>query len=531
VTEATDIANPLDLVPVRRALVSVYDKAGLPELAQGLAALGIEIVSTGSTAQGVREAGAAVTEVSDVTGFPEIMDGRVKTLHPAIHGGILGDRSKPAHVAAMEAHGIRPIDLVVVNLYPFADTVADPGVAEARAVEMIDIGGPAMVRAAAKNHAHVAVVVDPRDYEALLGHLRDKGGLSLTTRRDLAAKAFTHTAAYDAEVAAWLTSRLSDDRAATTAAAFPDRITLHYRKAQGLRYGENPHQQAAYYVEASPSGLGSARQLHGKELSYNNLLDAEAALGMAADFADPCVVIVKHTNPAGLAVAATLAEAYPKALAGDPVSAFGGIVAVNRPLDAATARQVVEVFTEVVIAPGFDDDALEELRSKKNVRVLQTGVPPGPGRPLALRSVSGGLLVQDADVAPEDEAAWTVPTRTQPDDALLAELRFAWRVCKHVKSNAIVLSSEHACVGVGAGQMSRVDSVRIAVEKSQGRAAGSVLASDAFFPFRDGPDAAMDAGVVAIIQPGGSVRDEEVVAACDERGVPMVLTGRRHFRH
>jgi phosphoribosylaminoimidazolecarboxamide formyltransferase/IMP cyclohydrolase len=511
-----------DISKIQRALVSVYDKTGLVELAGALAEAGVEIISTGSTARTIADAGIKVTEVSTVTGFPEIMDGRVKTLHPAIHGGILADRSKPGHVAALAEHGITGIDLVVVNLYPFTKTIAKPDVDPAEAVEMIDIGGPTMVRAAAKNHAHVTVVVEPEDYQLLVTSLREHGGVSLQTRRELAGRAFAHTAAYDAAVAGWFHR---DE-------AFPAAHLASYRKAQDLRYGENPHQQAAYYVQPDAAwGIGSAKQLHGKELSYNNILDTDAAWGMVVDFEDPCIAIIKHTNPAGLAVADSLEAAYPKALAGDPVSAFGGIVAANRPVDAATARQIIEVFTEVVVAPGYADEALEVLRTKANLRILSVERPDTTQRALTIRSVTGGLLVQDADTAAEEWDTWTVATKAQPDDATMAELRFAWQACKHAKSNGIVLTSDRAIVGVGAGQMSRVDSVRIAVEKSKGRAQGSVLASDAFFPFRDGPDAALAAGIRAIVQPGGSVRDEEVVAACDEQGVPMVLTGRRHFRH
>ena len=510
-----------DLLTVRRALISVYDKDGLSDLAKELGSGGVDIVSTGSTAKAIADAGVAVTEVSSVTGFPEIMGGRVKTLHPAIHGGILADRSKPEHLGAMQTHGITGIDLVVVNLYPFSKTVADPDVDPAEAIEMIDIGGPTMVRAAAKNHAHVAVVVSPDDYGVVLDALREHGGIPATLRRELAAKAFAHTAAYDAAVARWF--HRDEQFPATHIGAFV--------KTQDLRYGENPHQAAAYYREDPAWGLGSAAQLHGKELSYNNLLDTDAAWGMVADFADPCVAIIKHTNPAGLAVAETLADAYPKALAGDPVSAFGGIVAANRPIDEAVAAQIVEVFTEVVVAPAFTDAALDVLRTKANLRILALDRPAPPGTPLTLRSISGGLLVQDADVAAEQYDDWTVATSAKPDETTMAELQFAWQACKHVKSNGIVLARDRAVVGVGAGQMSRVDSVRLAVEKSDGRCDGSVLASDAFFPFRDGPDAALAAGIRAIVQPGGSKRDDEVVAACDERGVPMVFTGRRHFRH
>jgi phosphoribosylaminoimidazolecarboxamide formyltransferase/IMP cyclohydrolase len=513
-----------DVVPVRRALVSVWNKSGLDVLARGLAEAQVEIVSTGSTAAAVRGAGVDVTEVSEVTGFPEILDGRVKTLHPAVHAGLLADRANPSHGAALDAHGIAAFDLVVVNLYPFREAVVDAGapVDAAKAIEFIDIGGPAMVRAAAKNHAAVTVVTDPDDYPALLSELRTLGGVGAATRAGLAARAFARTAAYDADIAGWF-ARGED---------FPERFGAVYRRALALRYGENPHQGAAFYVErGAPWGIGSARQLHGKELSYNNLLDADAAWGMAADFAEPCVAIVKHTNPAGLALGSSLAAAYPRALAGDPVSAFGGIVAVNRPLDVTTAEQIVEVFTEVVLAPGYGPGALDVLRAKRNLRVLEVGRPEPPPRPRVLRSVSGGVLVADADTAPETPEEWTVPTAVKPDAETTAELRFAWTVAKHTKSNAIVLTRKRAAVGVGAGQMSRVDSVRLAVEKSAGRSAGAVLASDAFFPFRDGVDAALDAGVAAVVSPGGSVRDAEVVAACDERGVPMVFTGRRHFRH
>jgi phosphoribosylaminoimidazolecarboxamide formyltransferase/IMP cyclohydrolase len=509
-------------VKIERALISVYDKTGLDGLASALADAGVNIVSTGSTAKTIAEAGVQVTEVSSVTGFPEIMDGRVKTLHPAIHAGILADRSKSEHLSALETHGFTGIELVVVNLYPFSSTVADPDVEPGRAIEMIDIGGPTMVRAAAKNHAAVTVVVSPDDYPWLLSQLRDHGGLPLEARRQLAAKAFAHTAAYDADVANWF----------ARSEPFPRTHLQAFTKAQDLRYGENPHQRAAYYTQGrSAWGLGSATQMHGKELSYNNLLDTDAAWAMASDFDQPCVAIIKHTNPAGLAVGRSLAEAYPKALAGDPVSAFGGIVAANLPVDGETARQIVEVFTEVVVAPGFTDEALDILQTKANLRILCIDRPEAAAAPMVVRSVSGGLLVQDADVAPEEYDQWRVATAVTPDDQTMAELRFAWQVCKHVKSNAIVLTRDNAVVGVGAGQMSRVDSVRLAVEKSAGRCEGSVLASDAFFPFRDGPDAALEAGIRAIVQPGGSVRDEEVIAACEERGVPLVLTGRRHFRH
>ncbi len=518
----------LGIVPVRRAVVSVYDKRGIEELTRGLVAVGAELVSTGSTARTIADAGVPVTAVAEITGFPEILDGRVKTLHPRIHGGLLADRREPGHLDTLAEHGIDPIDLVVANLYPFTDTVSS-GADEDTIVEMIDIGGPTMVRAAAKNHASVGVVVDPGDYDEVLAELGTHGGLTAATRHRLAAKAFAHTATYDAAVSAWF----------HRGEAFPERITPAYRRVDTLRYGENPHQRAAYYVDAGgPTwGLASAVQHHGKELSYNNLLDTDAAWGMANEFTQPCIVIVKHTNPAGLAIAERLEVAYERALEGDPVSAFGGIVAANRPVDAATAERITAIFTEVVVAPGYDDDALEVLRTKANLRVLEVLRPvltverEDSTPPLTLRSIQGGLLVQDADVAGAPVEEWEVVTETQPDETTMADLVFAWRVARHVKSNAIVLASGAQVVGIGAGQMSRVDSVRIAVEKSRGRADGSVLASDAFFPFRDGPDVAIDAGISAIVQPGGSVRDDEVVAACDERGVPMVLTGMRHFRH
>ena len=506
--------------PVRRALVSCYDKTGVAELATALHEHGVEIVSTGSTAATLREAGVPVVAVADVTGFPECLDGRVKTLHPRVHAGILADRNDPAHVAELEELDVDAIDLVVVNLYPFQETVAS-GAAAPEVVEMIDIGGPTMVRAAAKNHGSVGVLVDPADYAEVLEQLASHGGLDEATRRRLAAKAFQHTARYDAEVATWF--QRDED--------WPEQLHVAMPRVATLRYGENPHQGAALYAPADADGVAGATQLHGKELSYNNLLDADAAWGMAVDIAEPGVAIIKHTNPAGMAVADDLETAYARALEGDPVSAFGGIVAANQPIDLATARRISEVFTEVVIAPGYAPDALELLQEKKNLRLLEM---PDAGRPAAgrvLRTVGGGLLAQHADVGEEPFDALEVVTRAQPDEATLADLRFAWIAAKHVKSNAIVLARDRALVGVGAGQMSRVDSVRLAVERSEGRVTGSVLASDAFFPFRDGPDAAAAAGVRAIVQPGGSVRDDEVIAAADEHDLIMVLTGRRHFRH
>lgn len=509
-----------DIVAVRRALVSCYDKTGVAELAAALDAAGVELISTGSTAATIRAAGTPVTEVAEVTGFPECLDGRVKTLHPHIHAGILADRGNPGHVEQLEQLAVAPVDLVVANLYPFAATV-EAGATDAEVVEMIDIGGPTMVRAAAKNHGSVGVVVDPADYPRVLAELEATGGLSAGLRLELAGAAFRHTAAYDAEVAAWF----------QRGQRFPEQLHLALPKLAQLRYGENPHQQAALYADRDGGGIAAAEQLHGKELSYNNLLDTDAAWAMAIDLDEPCVAIIKHTNPAGYAVADRLESAYARALEGDPVSAFGGIVAANRRIDVATARRIVEVFTEVVIAPGYDDDALEVLTTKRNLRILAMPDVARPAAAWQLRSVAGGLLVQDADLGEEPFEAWRVVTRAQPDAATLADLRFAWTVAKHTRSNAIVLVHDRQLVGAGAGQMSRVDSVRLAVERSDGRHVGSVLASDAFFPFRDGPDAAAAAGVRALVQPGGSVRDDEVIAAADEHGLAMVFTDRRHFRH
>ncbi len=506
--------------PVRRALISCYDKTGVAELAAALHELGIELVSTGSTAATLREAGVPVVAVADVTGFPECLDGRVKTLHPNIHAGILADRNDPAHVGELDELGVTAIDLVVVNLYPFQETVAS-GAAAPDVVEMIDIGGPTMVRAAAKNHGSVGVVVDPEDYPRVLEELREQGGLSDGLRSALAGKAFRHTAAYDAGVATWFQR---DE-------PWPQQLSLALPRVTTLRYGENPHQTAALYAHPEGGGLTGAEQLGGKELSYNNLLDTDAAWGMALDLDAPGVAIIKHTNPAGMAVGDDLEAAYLAALEGDPVSAFGGIVATNVDVDAATARRIIEIFTEVVVAPGYDPEALEVLREKKNLRILSVPDAVRTRPRMVLRSVAGGLLAQDADAGDEPFEQWRVVSETQPEEAMLADLRFAWIAAKHVKSNAIVLAADRRLVGVGAGQMSRVDSVRLAVERARSGSEGTVLASDAFFPFRDGPDAAAAAGVRAIVQPGGSVRDEEVIAAADEHGLVMVFTDRRHFRH
>jgi len=522
--------------------LSVTDKTGIVEFASGLIDLGFVVMSTGGTRRVLVDAGLRVQEVSEYTGFPEMMDGRVKTLHPRVHGGILARRELAEDRAAMAAHGIDAVDVVAVNLYPFRETAAKQGVGRDEVVENIDIGGPSMVRSAAKNHAHVAVVVDPEDYPAVLAALAQRGTGPLPTDvgRRLAAKAFAHTAAYDAAIAAWFEP---ERRAQPDSEAFPAEVSVAGSRVQTLRYGENPHQRAAFYRSDNAAGsLASAVQLCGKELSYNNLLDLDAALGLVREFDAPACVIVKHNNPCGTGLAPTLADAFVGALAGDPQSAFGGIHAYNRPIDAATAAAIRDSgsFVEAILAPGIDEDALALLQAAVgggNVRVLDLGraaAVPQPVVRTVLRQVSGGFLLQDADdPAPLDELR--VATRRAPDDAEVAALQFAWRVCKHVRSNAIVLATgdgeRMSTVGVGAGQMSRVDAVEIAVKKAADRSAGSVLASDAFFPFADGVEAAAKAGVRAVIQPGGSKRDSEVVAAADAAGIAMVFTGRRHFRH
>ena len=503
----------------RRALLSVSDKAGIVELGRGLSGLGFELVSSGGTASALAEAGVPVMRVSEATGAPEILDGRVKTLHPKIHGGILADRRKAEHVAQLDEQGIAAIDLVVCNLYPFEETIAAAGVSEDEAVEQIDIGGPAMVRAAAKNFHSVAVVVDPEDYNLVLDELRATEEVSLDTRRRLSLKAFAHTARYDTAIAAYLSG---DD-------GFPEVLSLGGTKVMDLRYGENPHQAAAFYRRSgSPAGLAAAEQLHGKELSYNNLLDTDAAWRLVLELQAPAAAIIKHSNPCGAALGSSLSDAYRKAFECDTTSAFGGIVALNEVCDAATAEAIGKVFTEVIIAPGYDDEALRILTQKKNVRILRA--EPQHGHSTDVRAVAGGYLVQTADGRDDlDEAK--VVTKAQPTDEQWSDLRFAWIIAKHVKSNAIVLASGGVAVGVGAGQMSRVESTELAARRAGDRAKGTVCASDAFFPFRDGLDAAVAAGAVAVIQPGGSVRDDEVIAAADEHNIPMVFTGRRHFRH
>ena len=514
-------------LPIRRALVSVFDKRGLDRLAAALAAAGVEVVSTGSTAAALEGHGLAVTRVEELTGFPELLDGRVKTLHPRVHAGLLADRSQPGHQAELDEAGIAPFDLVVVNLYPFQETVAAPDVDPALAIERIDIGGPAMVRAAAKNHAWVTVICDPADYPLAETALA-AGGTTPSERRALAAKAFARTAAYDTAVATWMGS------AAGPGSVFPERLGVTGRLRQTLRYGENPHQGAAFYAADGPDGpwgLGAARQVAGKELSYNNLLDADAALALAAEHGGrPFATIVKHTNPCGAAFGATLEEAYAGALEGDPQSAFGGVVGLSRPLDAATAKRIAGIFTEVVVAPGFDDEALAVLAGKPSLRLVQVD-PARPAGWLGVRSVAGGLLAQEPDPGADDPAGWDLQTGDPPGPELLADLALAWSVAAHVKSNAIVLARDGRIVGVGAGQQSRVDSVRIAVAKAGERARGAAAGSDAFFPFPDGVEALAAAGVLAVAQPGGSVRDPEVTEAAAAAGMAMLHTGRRHFRH
>ena len=514
---------------VARALVSVHDKTGLAELGQALAALGIEIVSTGGTARLLRESGVAVREVAEITGFPEMMDGRVKTLHPKIHGGILARRDLPEHVAALEQHGIPPIDLVISSLYPFEATVARPGVTAAEAIEQIDVGGPTMIRAAAKNHASVAVVTDQSQYGPVLEELRGTGALSDETRAHLAREAFRRTAEYDAAIARYLGGGASSER-------FPATLRIHAEQAMSLRYGENPHQSAAFYRPAgvAPFGLGAMRQLHGPELGYNNLLDFSEALSLLLEFAEPAAVAIKHTNPCGVATAPTVGAAMAKAKASDPISIYGGIVGVNRGLDLAVVAELSGIFVEILFAPAFAPDALEELRrTKKKCRVLE--VPCArPAGVVEYRSVLGGLLAQGADIVDLDEATLRTVSQRAPTAEEMAGLRFAWRIAKHTKSNAIVLARPDQVVGVGAGQMNRLDSARLAVMRARevGLATrGAVCASDAFFPFRDALDVVARAGATAVIHPGGSLRDEEVVAAADEHGVAMVTTGIRHFRH
>jgi phosphoribosylaminoimidazolecarboxamide formyltransferase / IMP cyclohydrolase len=514
--------------PIRRALVSVYDKSGWDELGTALSAAGIEVVSTGSTAARLRDAGVDVVPVEELTGFPECLDGRVKTLHPKVHAGILADLRLESHQKQLAELGVEPFDLVVVNLYPFVQTVFS-GATPDECVEQIDIGGPSMVRAAAKNHPSVAVVVDPSAYPDVIAAIKG-GGFTLEERKALAAKAFQHTASYDIAVASWMSNVYSptDD-----GSGFPDWVGASYERSDVLRYGENPHQRAALYVAPQMSDtLARAEQLHGPAMSYNNYVDIDAALRAANDFSAPCVAIIKHANPCGIAVGADIADAHRKAHECDPVSAYGGVIGANRPITKALAEQLAGVLTEVICAPDFDEGALELFRAKTKLRVLKTSGHGGQG--LDLRQICGGMLMQTADSidAPgDDSSAWTLQAGAAADEAMLADLDFAWRACRSVKSNAILLATEGATVGIGMGQVNRVDSCRLAVQRAGERARGSVAASDAFFPFDDGPKVLIDAGVRAIVEPGGSVRDEDTIAACRQAGVALYFTGTRHFFH
>ncbi len=520
-------------IPIRRALVSVYDKAGLDDLVRGLHDAGVELVSTGGSAARIESLGLPVTKVEDLTGFPECLDGRVKTLHPRVHAGILADRRLDSHVAQLKELGVEPFDLVVSNLYPFTQTVAS-GASPDECVEQIDIGGPSMVRAAAKNHPSVAIVTSPAAYDDVLGAVA-AGGFTLAERQRLAAEAFVHTATYDVHVASWMGNVLTDTSEGT---GFPAWMGATWTKEEVLRYGENPHQSAAIYTNdfVPEPGIAQATQLHGKEMSYNNYVDADAARRAAYTFDEPAVAIIKHANPCGIAVGADVAQAHERANACDPVSAFGGVIAVNRPVSVAMAEQLRETFTEAIVAPGYDDGAVEVLqalpRGGKNIRILECA--PASRGGAEIRPISGGLLLQardEVDAEGDDPTTWTLATGEAASPELLADLAFAWKACRSVKSNAILLAADGASVGVGMGQVNRVDSCRLAVERAGERAASSVAASDAFFPFADGAQILIDAGVKAIVQPGGSVRDAEVVAACEAAGVTMYLTGARHFFH
>jgi phosphoribosylaminoimidazolecarboxamide formyltransferase/IMP cyclohydrolase len=517
---------------IRRAIISVSDKTGVVPFAKGLAQMGVEILSTGGTAKSLRDQGLSVKDISEYTGFPEMLDGRVKTLHPKVHGGLLGQRSKKEHVEKMKEHGILPIDLVAVNLYPFEATVAKEGCGLEEAIENIDIGGPTMLRSSAKNYPDVTVVVDPKDYDLVLSELKEKGEISAETNFRLAKKVFQHTARYDGAISNYL-GQIDKGKKAH---GFPETLTFQVRKAQELRYGENPHQKAAFYRDSliSEPSVSSGVQLQGKELSFNNILDLDSAYETVKEYEETAAVIIKHNNPCGVAVSSkNLADAYRKARDCDPVSAFGGVIGFNKVVDRETAQEMVQIFLEAVIAPGFDPEALEILKTKKDLRLLQT--PPLTSSfvqgGLDLRRVVGGLLVQDRDLGKVPMDLWKVVTKRKPTEEEKRGMAFGWKVAKHVKSNAIVLVREDRTIGIGAGQMSRVDSTRLAVMKAQSSTKGTVLASDAMFPFRDGVDTAAEAGAVAIIQPGGSIRDDEVIAAANEYNIAMVFTGMRHFRH
>ena len=531
-----------DLVPVKRALISVSDKTGLAEFATALVKeFNVQLISTGGTAKFLRDQGLKVTDVSEVTGFPEMMDGRVKTLHPKVHGGLLALRDNAEHVAAMQQHGIEAIDLVVINLYPFKATIEKPGVTFEEAIENIDIGGPSMIRSAAKNHRFVLVCTDVARYDKVLGDLREHKGSSCGKHRlKMAQRAFQHTAEYDAMIAGYLATQLGSSPLEHKAEGeLPKILHGRYDLVQPLRYGENPHQKAAMYANpAHPSreaSVARAKQHHGKELSYINLLDADAALSVVKEFADPAACIVKHATPCGVGTGPDLTAAFERAYASDPVAAFGGIVAVNRPIDAATAGKIAEgqKFVEVVVAPGYEPAALETLKTRwKNVRLLEVAgsFTPDPAE-LAMHNIVGGILVQERDLSGADNTAWKVATTRHPTPAELADLKFAWLACKHVKSNAIVLAKDGATVGIGGGQVDRVNASRVAVSKAGDRGKGAVAASDAFFPFPDGPELILNGGVTAIIHPGGSVRDQETIDLCNQRGAAVILTGERHFRH
>lgn len=510
---------------IKRALVSVSDKQELVPFVKGLIDNGVEVISTGGTKRTLEEAGLSVIGISEVTNFPEIMDGRVKTLHPNIHGGLLAVRENEEHVKQLQEHDITPIDLVVVNLYPFQQTIAKPDVQFSDAIENIDIGGPSMLRSAAKNHKYVTVVVDPQDYNTVLAEIAEKGEVAAETKLRLGAKVFRHTAAYDAVIAEFLTNAAGEEN--------PESLTVTYEKKQDLRYGENPHQKAAFYKKplGTNISIASATQLHGKELSYNNINDADAALQIVKEFKEPAAVAVKHMNPCGVGVGATLEEAYQKAYEADSTSIFGGIIAVNREVDAQTAHKLREIFLEIIIAPSFSEEAFEILSSKKNLRLLTIDFSDDEKVEKKLVSVRGGLLVQDEDAYGLEEATISVPTKREPTEQEWADLKLGWKVVKHVKSNAIVLAKDDMTIGIGAGQMNRVGSANIAINQAGEKAKGSALASDAFFPMGDTVEAAAKAGITAIIQPGGSIRDEESIQKADEYGIAMVFTGVRHFKH
>ena len=515
---------------IQRAILSVTDKTGLADFARKLAALGVELISTGGTAKLLRDSGIAVKDISELTGFPEMLDGRVKTLHPKVHGGILHRREDPKHVAAVAEHGIAPIDMVVVNLYAFEKTAAKPGVRFEELIENIDIGGPSMIRSAAKNFHDVAIVTSPTDYDAIAAELeREAGRLSLATKWRLAQKAFATTAAYDSAIASTL-ERISADsfQVQSETTTFPSTLRFSFHKTLDLRYGENPHQKAAMYSDGSDTGVANARQLQGKELSFNNIVDLQAAWDLAQEFDEPVVAIIKHTNPCGTATGKTLAEAYQRALECDPVSAFGGVIGVNRPIDAEAAEEMHKLFLEVIAAPAFDEAAKAKFATKKNLRLVEVAAA---NQKWVLKNVSGGMLVQDADIRPLADADLRVVTQRPPTPEETRALLFAWKVCKHVKSNANVYARDGQTVGVGAGQMSRVDSAKLGAMKAQLPLAGTVAASDAFFPFPDGVEEIARAGATAVIQPGGSQRDPEVIAAADRLGLAMIFTGVRHFRH